>query len=431
MKIKFAHVSDCHLGAWRKESLNEIGYTAFNQMIDRIIEEQVDFLILSGDLFDISNPKVEVADVATKGLKRLADNNIPVYGIMGSHDFSPSNKSIIRLLISAGLYTNLFRGTITDSNTLQLYFTEDSKTKVKLTGIRARKNCLEIDDYNNLEKDLLEKEKGKKIFVLHTILSELKPEEYKDRESGPKSMLPQNFFYYAGGHIHRTIPEKLRDENLIINKNSEMRNRVIYSGSLFPTDFRELEKQQYGGFCIVSGDLDSEELEVEYIPLKIKDVLRIYVDANNKTLTQVNDIIDKEISRGGFEDKIIVFRIEGILSAGKSYEIQANEIYERIKEKGAYEALIYKSQLISEEYKQISIDYSLSNEEIEKKLIYEHSLKANIEGIEKKEIEQKIYQIMSALGRELKEGEAKKDYHAEMIKNFYQIFELDIEEGDS
>ena len=107
MKVKFAHVSDCHLGAWRKESLNELGYQAFERMVDICIEEKVDFVLISGDLYDNSNPKVDVVDLATKELKRLQDEKIPVYGIMGSHDFSPSDNSMLRPLVSAGLFTNV------------------------------------------------------------------------------------------------------------------------------------------------------------------------------------------------------------------------------------------------------------------------------------------------------------------------------------
>ena len=106
MKIKFAHVSDCHLGGWRKESLTKLGCQAFTQMIDKIIEEKVDFVIISGDLYDVSNPRVEIVDHATKELKRLYDEGIPVYGIMGSHDFSPSQKSMLRPMISAGFFNS-------------------------------------------------------------------------------------------------------------------------------------------------------------------------------------------------------------------------------------------------------------------------------------------------------------------------------------
>ncbi|MHA1762750.1 MAG: DNA repair exonuclease, partial [Promethearchaeota archaeon] len=94
MKIKFAHVSDCHLGVWRRESLNELGYQAFEQMISTCLEENVDFVLMCGDLYDNSNPKVDVVDLSIKQLRRLRDNDIPVYGIMGSHDFSPSNRTM-------------------------------------------------------------------------------------------------------------------------------------------------------------------------------------------------------------------------------------------------------------------------------------------------------------------------------------------------
>ncbi|KKM61646.1 hypothetical protein LCGC14_1529610, partial [marine sediment metagenome] len=253
MFVKFAHLSDCHLGAWRNEVLNQMGYDAFKQAISKIIEEKIDFVIISGDLFDISNPKVDVVDLAVRELKKLQDKNIPVYGIMGSHDFSPSDNSMIRPLISAGLFIDVSKGDIVDEKKLKLHFTQDSKTKIKLTGLRARKRSLEIEDYKRLIQENLEDEKGIKIFVLHTMMSELKPIEFKDMESAPKSLLPQNFAYYAGGHLHKTVPEILRegDQTLVVDK----RNKIIYPGSLYPTNFRELEKYQYGGFCIISGNI--------------------------------------------------------------------------------------------------------------------------------------------------------------------------------
>ena len=141
MKIKFAHVSDCHLGAWRKDSLNKIGYEVFSLMVNKIIEEKVDFVIISGDLYDNSNPKVEVIDLATKQLKRLSDEGIAVYGIMGSHDFSISGKTMIKPLISADFFKNVSLPEYDNDVEfpLRLTFVEDQKTKIKLTGMRGRK----------------------------------------------------------------------------------------------------------------------------------------------------------------------------------------------------------------------------------------------------------------------------------------------------
>lgn len=433
MKVKFAHVSDCHLGCWRKESLNQVGYEAFSQMVEYIIKENVDFVLISGDLYDVSNPKVDVIDLATKELKKLSDANIPVYGIMGSHDFSPSDKSMVRPLISAELFKNVSEPNwIPDANyPLQLKLFEDQKTSIKITGMRARKKGLELENYHQLDKENLEKEPGPKIFVLHTMISELKPKEFANMTSGEKSLLPRNFLYYAAGHMHKTLPEQLRDRVYHIKKDSPLQDKIVYPGSLYPTNFQELEKFQYGGFCIVEGDISKGELEVEYIPLKIREVRRLSVDADNKSISQVKDIIEQEIRRGGFEDKVVVIRIKGSLSSGKSYEIKANEIRETLIEDGAYEILINKAQLISEEYTHVHIDDSETREQIEMRLIYEHAQKANVYGYSKEKIELMINQVLTALGRDQNEGEKVKDYDYEMVETFYAILGLNDVEGET
>ena len=433
MKIKFAHVSDCHLGAWRKETLNRIGYSAFELMIDKIIEEKVDFVIIAGDLYDVSNPKVDVVDLTTKHLKRLSDNNIPVYGIMGSHDFSPSDKSMLRPLMSAGLFKNVSIPEWDDEaeHPLRLRFEVDEKTKIKITGMRARKRSLELEDYSSLDVKFLEDESGTKIFILHTLLSELKPIEYEKMQSGPKSILPRGFLYYAGGHLHKTVPENLRDEIITITNDSELQKKVIYPGSLYPTDSRELETFQYGGFCIVSGDIPENNLKIEYIPLKIKDILRIYIDSSNKSISKVKEILEQEIARADCEDKIVVVRIEGELSAGKSKEIQANDVVEQIKEKGAYEVFVNKRQLINPEFQKVSIDVDKTNEQIEQELIFEHAQKTELHGLSKEKIANAIHQLIEALGEERKEGEAVKDYDVHVLKSFYNILEIQSEEDQN
>ena len=432
MNIKFAHVSDCHLGGWRKASLNKLGCQAFSQMVDAIIEEDADFLVISGDLYHVSNPTVDIVDFTTKELKRLHDKEIPVYGIMGSHDFSPRGKSMVRPLISADFFKNVSKPIWLEDteNPIRLELFEDEKTKVKLTGMRARKKGLELEDFQKLDVKFLEEESGEKIFLLHTLLSELKPVEYQNMESGPKSILPRNFLYYAGGHIHKTIPEELREGLYVITKDSALDKKVIYPGCLAPTNFLELEKQQYGGFCIVSGDIPNGDLEVKYVKLPIKEVIRLYVDGNSKSSVEVNDIIEQEITRGSFEDKIVLLRIEGSLSSGKSYDIQGNDIVQKLKDKGAYEVLINKTKLISETYEKISIDSGETNENIEERLIHEHVQKTDILDFPKDKLKQIIHQLMSALGRDLRDGEKVKDYDREILEHFYTILEIDLKEDE-
>ena len=431
MKIKFAHLADCHLGAWRNENLNQIGYKAFEKAINKIIEENVDFVIISGDLFDVSNPKVDVIDLSVRELKKLKDNDIPVYGIMGSHDFSPSDKSMIRPLITAGLFVNISKSDQAEIDKIKLKFTQDPKTKIKITGLRARKRSLEIEDYQMLDLKSLEEEKGIKIFVLHTLLSELKPIEFKDMESAPKSLLPQGFDYYAGGHLHKTVPERLRDTETSLKVDDK--TKIIYPGSLTPINFRELERYQYGGFCIVSGEIDidsqNSELNIKFIPLKIKEVIPLLIDCNNKSIAQVHELLEKKIENIDFDDKVVTIRIFGTLTSGKTYELRTNEIVQKIKGKGAYELLINKSALVSKEYRSISVVVGKTNEEIEDTLIHQHAQKIKIKSISKKDMENKIHNLLLVIGKERGEGTKVKEYNEELVNNFKQIFQLE-EEGE-
>lgn len=424
MKVKFAHISDVHLGAWRNERLNELGYKAFEETVNSIIKEEVDFVVNSGDLYDVSNPKVEVIDVATRELKKLKDHEIPVYGICGSHDFSPSNKSMIRPLITAGLFINVSEGVLMENGKLKLNFYQDQKTQIKITGLRARKRSLEIEDYRILDRKSLENEKGSKIFILHTMLSELKPKEYKDMKSAPKSLLPQDFDYYAGGHLHKTLPEKLRIKEFFYDINRK--NNIVYSGCIFPTDFREFETIKFGGFCIISGENDGNKLDlkVKYIPVKVIDVENISLDCTNKSASDIQNLLKQEISKKNLNEKIVTVRIYGPLSSGKTYEIKSNEIIQNLKDMGAFEVLVNKNALTTVEYQSISVSAGKSKEEIEATLIKEHASKVRISDFPSTKMENKIYQLLSTLGIERQVGTKVMNYNESLKQSFLGIFEI-------
>ena len=53
---RFAHIADCHIGAWRDQTLRDLNIRAFEAAMDKCIEERVDFIIISGDLFDVNIP---------------------------------------------------------------------------------------------------------------------------------------------------------------------------------------------------------------------------------------------------------------------------------------------------------------------------------------------------------------------------------------
>jgi len=106
--MKFAHLADCHIGSWRDPKLKDISTIAFQKAIDKCIEESVDFILISGDLFNTSLPRIDNLKTVVGTFKQLKDKNIPVYIIPGSHDYSPSGKTMLDVLENV-LKVNIIR----------------------------------------------------------------------------------------------------------------------------------------------------------------------------------------------------------------------------------------------------------------------------------------------------------------------------------
>ncbi|MCH8033497.1 MAG: metallophosphoesterase [Bacteroidetes bacterium] len=131
--MKYAHLADLHLGSWRDQKMRDLSTKVFLTAIDNCVKERVDFILFAGDIFNTSLPSIDTLKIVTKKLKELHDNNIPLYVIAGSHDFSPSGKTMIDVLENAGLLQNVCKGTIhPDTKQLQLKFTTDAKTNAKI-----------------------------------------------------------------------------------------------------------------------------------------------------------------------------------------------------------------------------------------------------------------------------------------------------------
>jgi exonuclease SbcD len=88
MKCKFLHVSDLHLGYQQynhKERFNDFG-RAFLYIVDQAISEQVDFVVLGGDLFQKRAIDPPTLIQAVEGLDRLKEAGIPVAAVEGNHE---------------------------------------------------------------------------------------------------------------------------------------------------------------------------------------------------------------------------------------------------------------------------------------------------------------------------------------------------------
>jgi len=405
--MKFAHLADCHIGAWRDPKLKELPMQAFEKAIDKCISEKVDFILISGDLFNTSLPGIEYLKRTVRRLKELKNKKVPVYVIAGSHDFSPSGKTILDVLEEAGLVYNVVKGSIED-NKLKLKFTIDEKTKAKITGMLGKKGMLERSYYESLDKTNLEKEKGFKIFMFHSAISELKPKELEKMDSNPISFLPKGFDYYAGGHVH-----------IVKETSLEGYKNVVYPGPLFPNNFLELEKLERGGFYIY----DNKKLRYE--PIQVKNVFSININAEYKTPEQVMEEFKEKIKNKEFFDTIVLVRIEGTLEQGKPSDISFKEIYNILNQKGNYYVMRNTTKLKSKEFEEIKTETG-TTEEIEEKIIKEHLGQIKVDNVDNKKEQELTKKLMEVFSLEKHEGEKVYEFEERLKKEVSKVLDIDF-----
>ena len=402
--MKFAHLADCHIGSWRDPKLRDISTKAFTKAVDLCVEKNIDFILISGDLFNTSLPNIDSLKETVLKLKELKDKNIPVYIIAGSHDFSPSGKTMLDVLENAGLFVNVAKGEVID-NKLKLNFTIDKKTGAKITGLLGKKGSLEKSYYKDLVREPLETEDGYKIFMFHSAITEFKPDDLEKMDSQPLSLLPKNFNYYAGGHPH-----------YVFNKNEKDFGIIAYPGPLFPNNFRELEKLGNGGFYIVEDD------KLEWQPIQIYNTYKIDIDCNHKSIEEVEEEFLKEIQDKEFIDTIVTIRLQGILKSGKPSDINFKEIFNKFYEKGAYFVMKNTNKLTTKEFEEIKIDKH-SVEDIEESLIKEHLGQIKVKDLDIIKEEKLTKELINILNQERKEGERVTDFEKRINGEIEKVLE--------
>jgi len=406
--MKFAHISDTHLGSWRNPKINEKSMDAFRKAMERCIEEDVDFILLSGDTLDNVTPSIDVLKISVQLLKEARDSGIDIYYIEGSHDFSSTGRTMLKVLESAGLMKKASVASQAEDGKIQLELL-DTGHGAKITGVPGRKGALEEGYYKDLDTEHLEKEEGFKIFLFHSGMSEHKPIEFEHMDGIPISYLPKGFDYYAGGHVHK---------NMIFEE--EGYGKIAYPGYTFPPGPKEMEKFGTGGFYIVEYDGD---IEVSWESLDVCNIVRlpcgdedtVNYDADGKTAIEVESEIRNDIKDADFKDSIVMLKIVGTIEEGKESDIDLRGISEKIKGKGAIAVKTNTNKLYTKEFVEINKNIG-SKEELENELIDEHVEQFDVEGYSREEKKELTIDMMNVLSQRKMEDENNNTYEQRVIK---------------
>jgi len=292
----FSHISDMHLGLqqYGLEEREQDIYDSFSQAIDISIKDHVDFVIFAGDIFHTPNPSGTAILQMANALKRLKENSIESFFILGEHDISRMRATPVPYV-----YHNLqFSKYVGDGKPV---YHKD----VMIVGFdKIRKNELEQFEEKFRELDSLVKQhNGHKILVLHQGVTEI------NQFAGElnSSDLPKNFTYYAMGHLH--------DKS--VKQFEQLGGPLAYPGSTEMTSSEGIKETEKGFFEV---DISSQEakpnwikldtrpqfstkIEAEDLDTSISEVLEKISSLNKKPVIEIK-IIGKDIERDVVQTKI-------------------------------------------------------------------------------------------------------------------------------
>jgi exonuclease SbcD len=402
---------------------------AFLTALDECVKAEVDFIIISGDLFDTTLPDLALVKRAVEKIRQVRDSGIEFYMTYGSHDFSANSTSIIDILNSSGLFKKVVNAEITDEK-IYLKFTVDSKTGAKITGMSGRKLSLEKRYYTMLDVDSLEAEDGFKIFVFHNAIMEVRPSTASYPDGVPISSFPKEFDYYAGGHVHENLKQLVPNYGV-----------VAFPGCIFASTFTDLEITARGekrGFYIV--DFEEKISNVEFVEGKVSDVYFEEIDATKKTAYQLTDILQKIVNESDVQDKIALLKVTGELLNGKPSDINFNEIRQALYKKDASVVHINRHGLSTEEKLSSGLVKGENRAEIEEKILSDMVKTFKIDPTLKKPLKLKLEKglsgknglqfasdLLASLKLEKNEGETKSNFEDRVLKDTLHLLNMEGE----
>lgn len=247
--FSFVHVADSHLGymQYHLDARREDFSRAFEEVVNKTVELKPEFMIIAGDLFEEPRPSNQTLATTIRDLKKLRDNGIKVLAVDGSHDSAPNiiTGTILTPLDKAGLlyYLPIHDGACWRDEGCYIYGLPNYRTRSKVVEMLP---AFFTKHKPTPEKNLFN------IFVFHGAIDDPKIKPHGVESELNPDDLPDNFDYYAGGHIHRAGTTRFKS------------GLVAYSGCLETTTYEEtgLDKGFY--YVKVNGN---KEVNVERVKL--------------------------------------------------------------------------------------------------------------------------------------------------------------------
>jgi exonuclease SbcD len=248
--VRIAHLADSHLGnrQYNLEERERDIYEVFDEIGDHILEEHVDLVVHSGDLFDSPRPSTQ-AYYAFKGFLKRLDEKTRFFAILGDHD-----RPKVRGMPPHKLFDDQVQtlGLMGGPESKQLSVKDERVLLVGISNLTRTYRPFLVEELKKLERFRISCDCS--VLMLHQAIDKFFP--FQDAWEISLADMPKNFNYYAMGHLHARVRASYGRGELAYPGSSE----ILRSDEI--TGWKKLGK----GFNIV--DIEGDDVRVTDINLE-------------------------------------------------------------------------------------------------------------------------------------------------------------------
>jgi len=277
--MRLIHTSDWHFGKrFLGTDMLPLQASFCDWFVELVREEEIECVMISGDVYDRADPKDDAVDLLDDVLNRIHGAGASIVVISGNHDSAERLHFGTRFMTSSGLHIRTERREIKDI-AAPLTISGRDGTEVEILPIPyldpARVSIAEhsVPNHESVLHAVIQNQIGqlknpsRAIAMAHAFVvgGEESESERKLTIGGTGSVssdLFKDFGYVALGHLHR--PQPLGD------------GRLVYSGTPMPYSFSEEPKKDQDKKSVRVINVDSESLSsvtVQYSA--VRDVVTI------------------------------------------------------------------------------------------------------------------------------------------------------------
>jgi len=306
--MKFFHTADIHLGAmpdssfpWGEKRKQEI-WESFSRLIAEAEKEQIDLLLIAGDLFH-RQPLLRELKELNYLFSKLSKTKVVI--IAGNHDY---------LKKDSYYWSFEWEKNVTVLLSAECDHIEFPEFHTSVYGLSYHTREIAAACYDNLTPQVTDG-------MFNILLAHGGDEKHIPVDK--RKLQISNFDYIALGHIHK--PSEL------------ISNKAHYAGALEP-----LDKNDMGTHGFIAGSYEKGELSLTFRPWAVREYISLEITVTEQeTDLSLSEKIKELIQNDGIENiykiKIMGYRDEDILFETDRYSEYGNIVEVRDESSPAYD----------------------------------------------------------------------------------------------